>query len=130
VISGIYLERESKLAPDDYSPPESHFVNQDDLLFSRANTEELVGATALVGMTNGRTLLPDKLWRFVWAEEIEPLYVLALFQNRSVRRTLSKLATGTSASMRNISQAKLKDLELPIAPLEKQREFAEKCTKL
>ena len=75
VTSGIYKENENKSAPDDYSPPEKHYVRQGDLLFSRANTEALVGATALVEKTNGKTLLPDKLWRFVLAEKIESIYI-------------------------------------------------------
>jgi type I restriction enzyme S subunit len=101
-------------------------VRAGDLLFSRANTEALVGATAFVEQTNGTTLLPDKLWRFVWAEPAEPLYYLALFQNADVRGALGRLSTGTSASMRNISQAKLFSLTLPIAPVEQQRRFAER----
>lgn len=125
VTSGIYKENESKPAPDEYSPPEKHYVRKGDLLFSRANTEALVGATALVEKTNGKTLLPDKLWRFVLADEIEPIYIYGLFQNRYVRQELSKLSTGTSASMRNISQAKLRTLKLPVPPFEKQIQFAD-----
>lgn len=125
VTSGIYRESESKPAPDGYLHPQSHIVRKGDLLFSRANTEALVGATALVEETNGRALLPDKLWRFVWAEPVEPTYIHALFQSSHVRRNLGKLSSGTSASMRNISQAKLYSLSLPVAPYEDQRKFAE-----
>lgn len=125
VTSGTYIETEAKPAPADYKPPNSYFVKEGDLLFSRANTEQLVGATALVETTNGKTLLPDKLWRFVWAKPVAPQYIHALFQSGAVRKELGKLSTGTSASMRNISQGKLFGLELPIAPIEKQRQFAE-----
>ena len=59
--SGQYRESESKPSPDGYKPPQSHLVRAGDMLFSRANTEELVGATAIVDATNGQTLLPDKL---------------------------------------------------------------------
>ena len=126
VTSGVYIESESKPAPDSYDPPKSHFVRKGDLLFSRANTEALVGATVLVNETNGQTLLPDKLWRFVWSEEIEPVYMHALFESHFVRQLLSKLSTGTSASMRNISQRKLRTLGLPVAPYCEQRQFAER----
>ena len=125
VTSGRYLESESKPTPDGYSPPSTHIVQAGDMLFSRANTEELVGATAIVEATSGKTLLPDKLWRFVWAEPIEPIYMYSLFQSRHVRRELGKLSSGTSASMRNISQAKLFDLLLPVAPYDRQKAYAE-----
>lgn len=124
--SGTYRESESKPSPNGYSPPASHIVRAGDLLFSRANTEELVGATAIVEKTDGKTLLPDKLWRFVWNEPVESAYMHALFQSGHVRRELGKLASGTSASMQNISQGKLYGLPLPIAPYEKQNDFAEK----
>lgn len=125
VTSGTYVESECKPAPNDYVPPTRHFVRVGDMLFSRANTSELVGATALVEHTNGSTLLPDKLWRFVWKAEVDPFYMWALFQSKAVRQQLSKLASGTSDSMRNISQAKLFGLDLPIAKLEDQRRFGE-----
>jgi type I restriction enzyme S subunit len=97
------------------------------MLFSRANTEALVGATAIVETTNGKTLLPDKLWRFVWAEPVEPAYMHALFQSQFVRRELGKLSSGTSASMRNISQGKLFHLQLPVAPYSEQKAFADRA---
>lgn len=124
VTKGDYIESESKPTPEQYVPPQGHVVRVGDMLFSRANTEELVGATALVEATNGRSLLPDKLWRFVWSEPVEQRYMHALFQNAHVRRQLAGLSSGTSSSMRNISQAKLFDLHLPVAPLAQQAVFA------
>jgi type I restriction enzyme S subunit len=125
--SGQYRESESKPTPDGYTPPPAHIVRVGDMLFSRANTEELVGATAIVESTDGKTLLPDKLWRMIWAEPAEPLYMHALFQTPHVRRELGKLSSGTSASMRNISQGKLFDLALPIAPYVWQKRFADQA---
>lgn len=125
VTSGAYLEAECKPAPNDYVAPPRHLVQEGDMLFSRANTSELVGATALVEQTNGSTLLPDKLWRIVWREEVDSLYMWALFQSKAVRQELSKLASGTSDSMRNISQAKLFELSLPVAALNEQQRFGE-----
>jgi type I restriction enzyme S subunit len=125
VTSGAYIEAECKPAPNDYVAPPRHLVQAGDMLFSRANTSELVGATALVEQTNGSTLLPDKLWRIVWREEVDALYMWALFQSKAVRQELSKLASGTSDSMRNISQAKLFELALPVAALNEQKRFGE-----
>lgn len=127
VTSVTYVETESKPIPDGYALPAHHFLRVGDMLFSRANTEELVGATAFIEATNGKTLLPDKIWRFIWAEPVEPYYMLALFQERHVRKTLGKLSSGTSASMRNISQRKPFDLQLPIAPLLLQQVFAKQA---
>jgi type I restriction enzyme S subunit len=130
VTSGQYNESESKPTPDNYDPPIKHFVKAGDLLFSRANTLELVGATAIVKKTNNVTLLPDKLWRFIWKIPMETSYVNSLFQTEYVRKELGKLSSGTSASMRNISQAKLFEMSLPIAPYDLQLEFAEIMKKI
>ena len=130
VTSGVYRESESKPSPDAYSPPASHIVRDGDMLFSRANTQELVGATARVESTNGTSLLPDKLWRFVWNEVVESSYMHALFQSDHVRQELSKLSSGTSGSMRNISQGKLYELPLPVAPHSLQQAFAEQSDML
>jgi type I restriction enzyme S subunit len=54
--------------------------------------------------------------------------MLALLQNRSVRQELSKMASGTGGSMKNISQAKLIELKLPIAAACLQRVFQERVS--
>lgn len=126
VTSGHFRPDEAKPAPDGYIPPANHFVRKGDLLFSRANTVELVGATALVEEDYANLLLPDKLWRFVWHKPspVVPAYIQYFLQSRYVRQELGRLATGTSDSMRNISQAKLKTLPVPIPPTALQRAFA------
>jgi type I restriction enzyme S subunit len=126
VTWGDFRPEESKPAPEDHAPPKHHFVRDGDLLFSRANTEELVGATVLVRNPPANLLLPDKLWRVVWRQSSEVIsqYALAYFQHPSIRRAMGNLATGTSASMRNISQAKLRTLQMPVPPLSLQRAFA------
>ncbi len=119
---------ESKPVPADYSPPSRHVVRQGDLLMSRANTTELVGACALVREVPDRHLLPDKLWRFIWKDSlaVEPLYVWMVLQGRRARRLIGDLASGSSGSMKNISQQKFLRVELPIPPIDQQRLFVER----
>ena len=127
VTSGVFLEGESKPLPRSYSPPESHLVRSGDLLISRANTAELVGASALVVTDRTDLVLPDKLWRIVWREPdaIRPRYALALLQSQPVRRAMTRLASGTGGSMKNISKAKLLAMPISIAPLADQQRFEE-----
>ncbi len=120
-----FQPNESKPLPDQYCPPKEHFVRAGDLLFSRANTTELVGAVALVNEAHPNLVLPDKLWRFIWRDrnEVEPGYVWALLQTPALRRELGARSSGTGGSMKNISKAKLRSLQLPWAPIERQREY-------
>ena len=122
-----FRPKESKPLPDTYEPPDEHFVRNGDLLFSRANTTELVGAVAYVEKTPSNLLLPDKLWRFVWKQPIKvlPLFVWSLFQTKVMRREIGKRATGTSGSMKNISQEKLLGIKTIVPPLKLQKEFAQ-----
>lgn len=125
VTSGQFKPAESKALPADYIPPQDHLVRQGDLLISRANTAELVGAVAYVEDVPGDLVLPDKIWRFVWRDPRSvPVYYRTLFMTPSVRRRMSQLASGTGGSMKNISKAKLVQLELPKVGIAEQREFA------
>jgi type I restriction enzyme S subunit len=125
VTQMYFRPSQCKAVPDDYVPPPNHFVKQGDLLFSRANTTELVGAMAYVWDTPGNLLLPDKLWRFVWTspEEVEPLYIWALFLTQAMRRELSARSSGTGGSMKNISKAKLLPMQIPLPPYKLQERF-------
>ncbi len=126
VTWGQYDAKESKPVPVGYIPGKDHFVRKGDLLFSRANTTELVGATVYVFDTPENRLLSDKLWRFVWQEPecIDPLFVWSLFQSSALRREIGQRATGTGGSMKNISQEKVLAMNCPFPPLSLQRKFA------
>ena len=125
VTDGIFNPSETKPAPDDYVPPIDHFVRPGDLLISRANTSALVGSSAMVEGSSQSLLLPDKIWRFVWHEDscVEPVYIHNYLKISSTRVMLSAMATGTSGSMKNISQAKLKTLPILVPPLGIQQQF-------
>jgi type I restriction enzyme, S subunit len=125
VTSGTFNELESKPVPPNYLPPASHFVRDGDLLFSRANTSELIGATARVNGSPQGVVLPDKLWRFVWysPNRTDPLYVHHLFWQPAFRDQVSRNATGTSGSMKNISQVKVLGISCGFPPLDLQRNF-------
>jgi type I restriction enzyme S subunit len=126
VTGGIFRLQEAKPAPKGYSPPTSHLVRKGDLLITRANTVDLVGAIARVEYDVENLLLPDKIWRFRWREPSPVLseYIAAIFLTTAIRAELRLLATGTSDSMRNISQSRLLMLRLPLPPLPLQQAFA------
>ncbi|MEM7245919.1 MAG: restriction endonuclease subunit S [Acidobacteriota bacterium] len=126
VTSGQYRPEESKYLPADFEVPESYLVRKGDLLISRANTAELIGATAYVWDTPQRIVLPDKIWKIVWKEEaeVEPLFVYQISHTAAFRRALSSRASGTSGSMKNIAKPKLLGLRIPLPPQGLQRRFA------
>jgi len=98
-----------------------------DLLFSRANTRELVGAVCIVDGQYDDLFLPDKLWRLdLKIEDMSVWYIKYLLAHDGFRENLRKVATGTSGSMLNISKAKLKKLCIPLPSITLQNQFAER----
>ncbi len=132
VTSGYFLHQESKPAPYSYKPSDVQHVKQGDILITRSNTSNLVGAVALVRHNTEGLLLPDLIWRIVKLENSKILsdYIWAYCQNRSVRSKISQLATGTSDSMKKLSQGRLRTLPLLLPPLPLQQEFSERVAEI
>lgn len=132
VTSLEFKSAESKAAPIDHKPQRTHFVRTGDLLFSRANTSELIGATAYVDDVPQNFLLPDKLWRFVWHEKPRANlhFVNYLFRQKKFRAEIAGRASGSSGSMKNISQEKVLSIRVGLPPLDLQGQFAERIEKI
>ena len=124
VTSGIFAPSEHKAVPQATIDRELVTPRAGDLLFSRANTRELVGATCLVDEDQPRLFLPDKLWRIVPRTNVAVTpFLRFLLSDGRLRRELTKTATGTSGSMLNVSMDKLRSLRGPIPPVELQERF-------
>lgn len=131
VTSGEFKPQESKPLPFEYVPPQSHIVENNDLLMSRANTTDLVGAVALAKHDRKDLSLPDKIWKFDWRiSGSEPVFYKSLFAHPAIRRRISGLSSGSSGSMKNIPKEKLYGMSLPLIPPERQREFVSRTTRI
>ena len=96
-------------------------IAKGDLLLSRANTTELVGASVLVDRTRPRLLLSDKSMRLHPRDSVDRVWLQLALSAPESRRQMSAVATGTKDSMRNISQDKVKAIQLRVPPLEEQQ---------
>ncbi|MGT2458799.1 restriction endonuclease subunit S [Cupriavidus basilensis] len=116
---------EAKALQGEYEPAESHKVKKGDLLISRANTKELVGAVVLVDRDYPLRLLSDKTLRLV-VDEQQACKEFLLFALRSstARKHIEHFATGTSDSMRNISQGVITSIPIRLPEIKKQRQIA------
>jgi type I restriction enzyme, S subunit len=124
VTSGRLKPEQSKPAPNIYTPDPDHFVRRGDFLFSRANTGELIGAVAIATDPPPGLLLPDKIWRIEWnLGRVNPHYAYSLLRSTALRRVFGVIASGTSDSMKNISQAKLNRVVMMLPPIDVQSEF-------
>ncbi|OUM03226.1 hypothetical protein A8M77_06075 [Variovorax sp. JS1663] len=124
--NGLYDESDHKTLPPGEQPDMRCEVRAGDLLFSRKNTPELVGTPAYVWKTGGRILLPDLIFRLRPRPEagLHPLYLWALLRAPGVRQRLQLMASGTAASMPNISKERLRKLPVMLPPARLQEAFA------
>ena len=125
VTYGYFKEDEYKVLYDVKQVSKGICPMKGDLLFSRANTREYVGATALIDEDYPNLFLPDKLWKLVFKETIHPVFAKHFLSHPSVRKVLSEIATGTSGSMYNISMDKLRALKITVPSLSVQEQFVE-----
>lgn len=127
VTNGSFDAVESKPLPAGYVPPPTHLVREGDLLISRANTADLVGATAMVGDPVHNLALPDKIWRFTWraGTGVPSTYVWRAFSRPEFRKALTGIATGSGGSMKNISQDAVLRLPLALPPKSIRDEYAQ-----
>jgi type I restriction enzyme, S subunit len=125
VTSGVFRPEEHKAVPAHAIDRELVTPRAGDLLFSRANTRELVAATCLVERDEPHLFLPDKLWRVVpRADRTTTPYLRFLLAHNRFRAELTRTATGTSGSMLNVSMEKLRGLRGPFPPLDRQERFS------
>lgn len=113
VTWGRFDPMQSKTLPTDYTPPAKAKITPGDLLISRANTLELVGAVVMVEEEINNLYLSDKILRLVVSES-EKKWIFHFLRSREGRRQIEQASTGNQVSMRNISQAALRAIELPL----------------
>jgi len=100
-------------------------VKHGDLLITRANTYELVGMSCLVQSPRPRLLLCDKTLRLnVKPSRARSDFVFYMLQMPSSRAQIEMHATGSSGSMKNISQATIRQLQVRLSSIEEQHRIA------
>jgi type I restriction enzyme S subunit len=125
---GEFREEENKALPATRLPDQRLEIRPGDILVSRANTEEYVGAPVLVGNCRPRLLLSDKSLRLRPLPEVSAEWLINVLASPRARFEISSKATGTKDSMRNISQKSLRSIRIPVPPSQEQRAIADKIS--
>lgn len=126
---GEFLPEENKALPPGQQLDASVTVRANDLLISRANTPELVGAVVIARESHPNLMLSDKTLRLVPLDTgISKEYLLYSLRTHWVRALFAADATGTSDSMRNLSQDKIRSAPIALAPIEEQQEIARRLS--
>jgi type I restriction enzyme S subunit len=126
VTWGSFRPEENKalLAGDEPRPHER--IRAGDLLITRANTYDLVGAVVLVARDYLNLMLPDKILRLRLKKNlVDARFLVHALRSQAVREHFENEATGTSDSMRNLSQPKMAAAPLILPPLREQSQVAD-----
>ncbi len=123
VTKGYFIPEECKVLDDQENIKKYVSPQKGDLIFSRANTREMVGATAIILEDYPKLILPDKLWKIKFTDDVNVFYMKYILSSKCIREQFSAVSTGTSGSMFNVSMEKFKNIEVPVAPLDMQNEF-------
>jgi type I restriction enzyme S subunit len=127
VTYGQFRANENKAFVGDLGRMTANEVKSGDVLMTRKNTRELVGAVALVDQVRPQLLLPDLIFRLhLDTDRVDRRYFHALMMNPQKRPAVRDLSSGSASSMPNISKARLAQLPLELPPLSLQHEFASK----
>lgn len=131
VTWGEFKPEENKALLKGDAPRPHEIVRRGDVLISRANTTELVGAPVIVEHDHPQLMLPDKILRLVPLHDLvdSPFLVYAL-RTPAVRNHFEAEATGTSDSMRNLSQPKIAAAPLVLPPVGEQLRIVTKIKAL
>lgn len=125
VTKGYFIPSECKVLDDQKNIKKYVFPQKGDLLFSRANTREMVGATAVISEDYPELILPDKLWKIRFIDGINVHYMKQVLSSKSVREKFSAASTGTSGSMYNVSMDKFKQIKIPVPSVDSQDNFSQ-----
>lgn len=127
VTTGTFSEAENKAFLGDFSLIADHQVCPGDVLMTRKNTRNLVGAVAVVPQIHSKLFLPDLIFRLhLDKDRVSALYFQTMMMSPEIRYKVQSLAGGSAGSMPNISKGRLRDLVVPIPPVQAQHEYASK----
>lgn len=121
---------ENKALPEDIEPRLDLEVAAGDFLISRANTSELVAKSVVVKHTPPKLLISDKVLRVHFPEHADKEFYNYFNNSQLGRDYYAKTASGTSSSMKNISQVGISMLPVPVPPLAEQKRIVAKVSQL
>ncbi|MGE0681768.1 MAG: restriction endonuclease subunit S [Candidatus Binatia bacterium] len=126
VAGGIFFPYENKAVWDSETDRVMCPVRCDTVIMSRMNTPSLVAESGYVDRNHPDLFLPDRLWQITFdPKRVFTPFMAKVLACSGARSTLSEMATGTSGSMKNLTQEDMLNLPVPLPPLALQRIIAD-----
>jgi len=131
IQAGYYLEVENKQLPEHLEPKEQVEVEAGDILLTCAGPRNRCGIPTLVRKTRPRLLMSGKMYRFRPMEKYVTAKYLELYLLSHIAQfSINKMKTGSSDSGLNLTHARFRELQIPVAPFSEQTRIVEKIEEL
>ena len=127
---GKFDPEANKELPPDLVPRPEFEVKASDFLLSRANTEELVARSVVVGTTPVMLMLSDKIIRLDVSSQVNRAFLNLCNNSAHSRAHYITHASGTSSSMKNVSREVVLNLPVALAPAAEQSHIVARVEEL
>ena len=113
ICNGKFIEEEAKKILSEEINKVKLFAQKGQILISRMNTPQLVGAVTYIEKDFPNRYLPDRIWQTEFKnKEYDGKYLAYLLNTPKYNFKIRDLATGTSNSMKNISKENFLSLSI------------------
>ncbi len=127
---GRFDANANKELPADLAPRPEYEVQDGDFLLSRANTEELVARSVVVGTADPKLMLSDKIIRLEVSSLMNRNFLNLCNNSSHARMHYIANASGTSSSMKNVSREVVLRTPIPLPPLAEQSRIVTRVAQL
>jgi type I restriction enzyme S subunit len=127
---GAFDANANKELPADLAPRPEYEVQDGDFLLSRANTEELVARSVVVGVAEPKLMLSDKIIRLEVSSLMSRDFLNLCNNANHARAHYIANASGTSSSMKNVSREVVLRTPVPLPPIAEQSRIVTRVAQL
>lgn len=120
----FFVDENKKVIECDLERVKNSLV-QDTILVSRMNTPALVGEVGFIDKDYDNLYVPDRLWVLTTKAQCDPKWLTYMLVAPRAKSAIKNRATGTSASMKNISKPSFLNIKIPIPSFEEQQKIAD-----
>ncbi|MCB1138611.1 MAG: restriction endonuclease subunit S [Leptospiraceae bacterium] len=121
VQSLYYQPMHNKLLPKNLEPRPQYEVKNGDILVTRAGPQNRVGIACVVDESPKRLMISDKILRFQLEKEVLPAFCALALTGPDAHNQIEMSKSGMASSQMNISQEKLRKIQIPMPPLAEQK---------
>jgi len=124
--SGKFNGIHSKYIDEQIDSDSYLWLEDSDILIQRGNSLKYVGIAAVYNGLSNKFIYPDLMMKVRVTEYVNVDYIHKVLNCNISRKYFQKNATGTSGSMPKINQATLRNLPIPLPPLNEQKRIVAK----